>query len=95
MNISPIKTSRDYRNALREIEGLMTAKRNTPEGDRTDTLVTRVEAWSARAVGVFCSFNLQYETACLSYQLVKLLTLEDGFARRGPIESIKTLLRAI
>ena len=45
MNISPIKTQRDYRHALREIEGLMTAKRNTPEGDRLDVLVTLVEAW--------------------------------------------------
>jgi HTH-type transcriptional regulator/antitoxin HigA len=38
MNIRPIKTQHDYRNALEEIEGLMTAKRNTPEGDRLDVL---------------------------------------------------------
>jgi HTH-type transcriptional regulator / antitoxin HigA len=31
MNISPIKTQRDYRNVLKEIEGLMIAKRSTPE----------------------------------------------------------------
>ena len=45
MNIVPIKTHRDYRRALKEIEGLMTAKRNTPDGDRLDVLVTLVEAW--------------------------------------------------
>jgi len=45
MDIAPIKTQRDYRNALKEIERLMTAKRNTPEGDRLDVLVTLVEAW--------------------------------------------------
>jgi HTH-type transcriptional regulator / antitoxin HigA len=44
MNISPIKTQRDYRNALKDIEGLMSAKRNTPEGDRLDLLVTLVPA---------------------------------------------------
>ena len=33
---------------LKEIEGLMTAKRNTPEGDRLDVLVTLVEAWEAK-----------------------------------------------
>jgi HTH-type transcriptional regulator / antitoxin HigA len=44
MNISPIKTQRDYRDALKDIEGLMSAKRNTPEGDRLDVLVTLVEA---------------------------------------------------
>ena len=47
MHISPIKTQRDYRRILREIEGLMNAKRNTPEGDRLDMLVTLVEAWEA------------------------------------------------
>ena len=31
-----------------EIEGLMTAKPSTPEGDRLDVLVTLVEAWEAR-----------------------------------------------
>jgi HTH-type transcriptional regulator / antitoxin HigA len=48
MNISPIKTQRHYRNALKDIEGLMSAKRNTPEGDRLDVLVTVVEAWERR-----------------------------------------------
>jgi HTH-type transcriptional regulator/antitoxin HigA len=48
MNISSIKAQRDYRSALREIEGLMSAKRNTPEGDRLDVLVTLVEAWELK-----------------------------------------------
>ena len=48
MNISPIRTQRDYRRVLKEIEGLMTAKRGTPEGDRLDVLVTLVEAWEAK-----------------------------------------------
>ena len=45
MDVAPIKTRRDYRTALKDIEGLMTAKRGTPEGDRLDELVTLVEAW--------------------------------------------------
>ena len=48
MEIAPIKNQRDYRRTLKEIEGLMTAKRNTPEGDRLDVLVTLVEAWESR-----------------------------------------------
>jgi HTH-type transcriptional regulator/antitoxin HigA len=48
MDIAPIKNQRDYRNALKEIEGLRTAKRNTPEGDRLDVLVTLVEAWERK-----------------------------------------------
>ncbi len=48
MDIAPIKTKRDHRRALKEIEGLMAAKPNSPEGDRLDVLVTLVEAWDAK-----------------------------------------------
>lgn len=45
MEIRPIKTKADYRAALREIEGLMSAGPNTPEGERLDVLATLVEAY--------------------------------------------------
>ncbi len=48
MDVAPIKTKRDHRRALKEIEGLMDAKRGTPAGDRLDVLVTLVEAWEAK-----------------------------------------------
>jgi HTH-type transcriptional regulator/antitoxin HigA len=48
MNIAPLKNRHDYRQALREIETLMQARRNTPEGDRLDVLVTLVEAWERK-----------------------------------------------
>ena len=48
MDIRPIKTKADHRRALKAIEGLMTARRGTPEGDRLDVLVTLVEAYEAR-----------------------------------------------
>ena len=48
MDIAPIKTKRDYSRALKKIEGLMDARRNTPRGDRLDVLVTLVEAWEAK-----------------------------------------------
>jgi HTH-type transcriptional regulator/antitoxin HigA len=48
MDLKPIKNTRDYRRALKEIEGLMHAKRNTLAGDRLDVLVVLVEAWEAK-----------------------------------------------
>ena len=45
MQIKPIKTTKDYRAALKEIESLMTAKIDTPAGDRLDVLATLVEAY--------------------------------------------------
>lgn len=48
MDINPIKTESDYQAALAEIEQLMDADLNTPEGDRLDILTTLVEAYEAR-----------------------------------------------
>lgn len=48
MNIKPIRTKTDHRAALKEIESLMSAKADTPEGDRLDVLVTLVEAYERR-----------------------------------------------
>lgn len=48
MDIVPLKSKQDYRRALKEIEGLMRAKRNSPAGDRLDVLVTLVEAWERK-----------------------------------------------
>jgi HTH-type transcriptional regulator / antitoxin HigA len=50
MEIESIKSERDYRRVLKEIEGLMNARRNTPEGGRLDALVTLVEAWERKAI---------------------------------------------
>lgn len=48
MDIKPIKNNRDYQKALKEIDRLMDARANTPQGDRLDVLVTLVEAWEEK-----------------------------------------------
>ena len=48
MSTEPIKSERDHQRALEEIESLIAAKPNTPEGDRLDALVTLVEVWEAK-----------------------------------------------
>ena len=48
MEITPIKTQRDHATALKIIEQLMGAKRNTSDGDKLDILVTLVEAYEAK-----------------------------------------------
>jgi hypothetical protein len=47
--IKPIRTKADHRAALKEIEGLMSARRGTREGDRLDVLSTLVEAWEQKS----------------------------------------------
>ena len=48
MDIKPIKTESDYSAALVEIERLMEADLNTPEGDKLDVLATLVEAYEEK-----------------------------------------------
>ena len=48
MKIRPIKTRKDYERALQEVEKLMGATANTPEGDCLDVLVTLIEAYEAK-----------------------------------------------
>jgi antitoxin component HigA of HigAB toxin-antitoxin module len=45
MNLNLITTTDDYHAALDEIELLMNAKANTPEGDRLHELVRLVEVY--------------------------------------------------
>jgi HTH-type transcriptional regulator/antitoxin HigA len=48
MDIKPIKTDADYRAALKEVETLMMAESNTPEGEKLDVLVTLIEAYERK-----------------------------------------------
>lgn len=49
MEIRPIKTEADFEATLKEIEGLMSAEADSPEGDRLDVLVTLVEAYECKS----------------------------------------------
>ena len=48
MNIKSIKTDADYRAALKDIESLMMAGLDTPEGKKLDDMVTLIEAYEAK-----------------------------------------------
>ncbi len=45
MKIKPIKTEKEYKAALKDIERIFDTDPNTPEGDRLDVLVTLVEVY--------------------------------------------------
>lgn len=48
ISVRPIRTERDYEDALAEVAALMRAESGTPEGDRLDVLTTLIEAYEAR-----------------------------------------------
>ncbi len=48
IKLGPIKNNRDYQKALREIDRLMDARLNSPEGGRLDVLATLAETWEEK-----------------------------------------------
>ncbi len=48
MEIKPVRTARDHRGALAEVERLWEAKPGSPEHDRLEVLVTLIEAYEAK-----------------------------------------------
>jgi len=48
MDIKPIKTERDYAESVKRIEELWGAKKDSPEGDEFDLLVTLVESYEMK-----------------------------------------------
>jgi HTH-type transcriptional regulator/antitoxin HigA len=46
-DVRPIRTEKDYEQALAEIEDLWGARVGTPKGDRLDVLATLIEAYEA------------------------------------------------
>ncbi len=48
MDIRPIKKKRDYENALRRIDELMSAEPGTAQGDELDVLATLVDAYEQK-----------------------------------------------
>jgi HTH-type transcriptional regulator/antitoxin HigA len=48
VEIKPIRTDRDHRAALEEIERLWGAAEDSPEGDRLDVLATLIEAYEEK-----------------------------------------------
>ena len=48
MDIKPVRTAKDHRAALAEVERLWEAKAGTPEHDRLEVLVTLLESYEAK-----------------------------------------------
>ena len=90
MEINPIKTKADYRAALKEIEALMEAELNTPEGERLDVLVTLIEAYENKHY----RFDLPDPVEAIKYRMEqKGMTPKDLVPMIGRINRVYEVLR--
>ena len=89
MNIRPIKTKADHRAALKEIEALMSAERDTPDGERLDVLVTLVEAYENRHYPV----DLPDPVEAIRFRMDQSgLSVKDLVPYIGPINRVYEVL---
>ena len=52
MTIKPIKTKKDYKEALKKIDKLFDAKHNTPRGDLLEVLATLIEVYEQKKFNI-------------------------------------------
>ncbi len=86
MNIFPIKNDSDYQAALAEIDKLMDAEINTPEGDALDIWVTLVESYEAKQFPISAPNSINAIKFRMEQQGLGLNDLTVYF---GTIEKVK------
>ncbi|GAB4297086.1 MAG: hypothetical protein Fur0025_34950 [Oscillatoriaceae cyanobacterium] len=88
MNLKPIKTDADYREALAKVERLFNAPVDTTEGDRLEVLTTLIEAYEEQHHPI--ELPLPYEAILyhLESRQPPVLSFIDGLKRRGVSEQV-------
>lgn len=88
MEIKPVKTKAAYRAALKEIESLMTARPNSPEGERLDMLVTLVEAYERKHFPMDLPDPVAAITFVMEQRGLSVKDLEPMLGRRNRVYEV-------
>ncbi len=88
MNIRPIKSERDYEQALRQIEDLMDGKPGTKKGDELDVRTTLVEAYEAKRHAIGSPDPIEAIKFRMDQLGMTRKDLEDIIGGRGHISEI-------
>ena len=88
MDIHPIRTEQDYRAALDEIFGLMSAEAGTPEGDRLDVLASLVEGYEARHYSIEAPDPIAAILFMMEQKGLERHDLEPAIGGRGRVSEI-------
>ncbi|SER14933.1 HTH-type transcriptional regulator / antitoxin HigA [Solimonas aquatica] len=88
MNIKPIKTRKDYRETLKEIESLMTARADSEEGDRLDVLTTLIEAYERVHFPMDLPDAVDAIQFCMEQRGLSVQDLEPVIGRRNRVYEV-------
>ena len=95
MNITPIKTTRDYDRTLRRIEQLMDARPGTKQGDELDVLTTLVEAYEAKHHVIYPPNPIEAIIFRMDQLGITRKDLEAMLGGRGRVSEILTKKRSL
>ena len=95
MHITPIKSERDYKKALRDIETLFTAKKGTADGDRLDVLTTLVEAYETKHYPIDAPDPVQAIQFVMEQRGLKRKDLEPYIGGRSRVAEVLNHKRSL
>lgn len=95
MDIKPIKTDADYHAALQQIESLMAAGADTPEGERLDVLVTLVEVYEKTFFPMDLPDPIEAIKFCMEQKGLSPKDLEPFIGRRNRVYEVLTHKRPL
>lgn len=93
--VRPVRTERDYANALGEIGRLMTARPGTPDGDRLDVLSTLVEAYEAEHHPIDAPDPVALIEFAMAQREAARADLEPMIGSRGRVSEVLARKRAL
>jgi len=95
MDIKPIKSERDYKKALKEVDLLFNAKFGTPDGDRLDVLTTLIEAYEAKHHPIGAPDPIEAIYFVMEQQGLKRKDLEQYIGGRSRVAEVLNYKRAL
>ena len=95
MEIKPIKTEKDYRRVMKEIDSLMDARKGSPMGDRLDVLVTLAEAWEERHHAIDAPNPIQAIRFALEQRGLDRRDLEKYIGSRARVSEVMNAKRSL
>jgi len=87
-DIRPIKTEKDYERALAEVERLMDAEPDTPQGDALDVLVTLIQAYEAKRWPIDPPDPIEAIRARMEQQRLRPKDLEPFLGTSGRVSEV-------
>jgi HTH-type transcriptional regulator/antitoxin HigA len=95
MNIKPIKAKADYKCALAEVGGLMSARAGTPASDKLDVRVTLIEAYESRHYPISPPDPIEAIKFCIEQSGLTVKDLEPAIGRSNRVYEVLNGTRSL